>query len=99
MIPVTQRQREPKEVIIPVVEPKKNLKKALVYPIRAEISNFRRMRIRERSIGFARIITKEKVSKGYWRNTMKQIRNIPSNITAINNHVKIAKLKPLILFS
>lgn len=58
--------------------PKKDLNTAPVYPNSAEISNFSKISVLERSMGLNIVAISEKVSKGYSSNTIKDIKNRPS---------------------
>ena len=64
IIKPTQAHKVSKETQTPVLEPKNFLKIAPVYPIKAEISNFNKIKIRERSIGLKSVANKENLSNG-----------------------------------
>ena len=88
-----------KEIINPKLVPKNFLKTAPVYPNKAEMSNFNKIKILDKSIGLNIVAIKENLSSGYSLNITRDIKNRPSYITARNNHIKIAYPKPLILLT
>lgn len=65
-------------MIIPKLVPKNFLNIAPVYPSKAEISNFNKIKIRDRSIGLNIVAIKENLSKGYSLKTKSEIKKIPS---------------------
>ena len=78
------------ETISPKLVPKNDLNTAPVYPKRAEISNFNKISVRDKSIGLNMVATKEKESNGYSSKIINDNKNNPSYITAKNNHSNTA---------
>src|SRR5699024_7967437 len=83
----------------PKFVPKNFLKTAPVYPSKALISNFRRIKILDRSMGLNIVAINENLSSGYCSKMIRDNKNNPSKITARNNHIRTAYPNPLILFS
>ncbi len=67
-----------KDTINPKLVPKNFLNTAPVYPNRAEISNFNKINILDRSMGLNMVAIKENLSSGYSLNITNEIKNKPS---------------------
>ena len=74
----TQRDKAPIDINNPKPVPKNFLKTAPVYPNKAEISNFNKIKIRDKSMGLNIVAPIEKESKGYDWNAISDIKNKPS---------------------
>lgn len=85
--------------IVPFKLPRNFCKTAPVYPIIAEISNFKIIRMRAKSIGLKNVSVIVSFSKGYSLKTKSNIRNMPSYIIPKNNQVNMATPNPFVLSS
>ena len=74
----TQRDRAINDTINPKLVPKNCLKIAPVYPSNAEMSNFKRMRVLDKSIGFSMVPINDILSNGYSSNNINDIKKMPS---------------------